>query len=321
MFFYVLKRLVIGSLTLVVASVIVFASVTSANGDPRDRLATCIDCDQSAYDDDVETFRLDEPFVVQYLDWVKRIGTGNLEPASSQGDQPVIEVTFARLVNTLWLVAPAWVMATLLTMYLSLTSVSNPTKVRSALSRLLGIWGLAVPAFLTGLMLQTAVVLVADRWGFKPFRSQGLKAESPVAFISSAVLPVTILVLMLVSRRYAVIRTAVEAAFKEPHIEAAIARGVPRRQIITRHIPRLVSGPFFAGTLSEISLLLGGAVVVETVFAWPGVGQLLLSSLRSSDIELSLFLAIVPVVVVLLSGILIDVAQAIIDPRIREWRK
>ncbi len=321
MFVYILRRVAVGWLTLLAASLIVFVSVTSANGDPRDRLATCVGCDQSAYDEEVERFGLDDPFYQQYFGWVERLTTGDLEPASSQGGRPVIEVAANKLTNTMWLVVPAWLIANSLSLYLAIRSSTKRRSAAQLVGSAVGLWGLAIPGFLTAVLLQAMVVMVADRWGFKPFRSQGLRAGSVSELLSSIVLPVTTFVLVLIARRYALLRAAVESAMQKPHIEAAIARGIPRRRILTRHLPRLIAGPFLAGTLSEVSILAGGTVVVETVFAWPGMGQLLVSSLRDTDTELSLFLAIFPVVIVLVAGIFIDALQALIDPRVREWRR
>ena len=172
MWSFILRRALFAVPTFFIATAATFFIMSEVVEDPRESLVACgSSCDQSTYDSVVEEYELDKPVSQRYLSWLKSIALGDLGPSLSQGDKPVAEVIGGPLVNTLWLAVPAMLLAAVLSVGLAMVSVVKPGSIVDRVGSAVGFWGLVVPPFLTGLFLQTMVVVVASRWNVKLFWS------------------------------------------------------------------------------------------------------------------------------------------------------
>ena len=315
---YLIRRLLLGIVSLLVGSCLVFFAVMDSAGDPRERLVLCDGCDQSAYDVQAERYKLDEPFPVQYGFWMYRAASGDIDPASSQGERSIPGVVVGRLANTALLVVPAWLIATAISATLASRWVRRPRGLGSTVGTVATSWSLVVPTFVTGLLFQSAAVVVFDRWGVRPFQTQGMDRSSIAGLVSAGFLPTLTLTASIIARRYMPLRSALKQAWSDPSISAARARGIPEKTLLWRHALRLTTGTFATVTWFEAGLLIGGTAVVETVFSWPGIGLLIVDSIGNVDVELALVLGISSLSFSLLVGIVVDMAHAALDPRVRD---
>ena len=308
----VLKRLGILLGSLLVSSVIVFAFMAVLPGDPA-RVALGVNASESAVAQVREQFGLDRPLVVQYADWVQGMATFDLG-TSYVSRAPIGPQVADRFLVTLWLVATAMVVAVVIAIPVgTLMAVRHRTVsgvVLSAISQV----GVAVPAFLAGILL---ITVFAVKLGWLPANGWTPPAEDPVMFLEQLVLPAISLGLVqgAVLTRY--VRSAVLDVLREDYLRTARAKGLRPGQALRRHGLRNAAVPVVTVLGLQLATLLIGAVVVERVFVIPGLGSLLLDSVSNRDLIVVQDVVMILVVAVLLVNFLVDLLYVVIDPRLR----
>jgi peptide/nickel transport system permease protein/oligopeptide transport system permease protein len=224
---------------------------------------------------------------------------------------PVIQEIIARLPYTLLLAAAAEAIAVAIAIPLGILSALRPrSKVSYAVS-IVSLIGASTPIFWIGLIF---IYIFAVSLRILP--SSG--AESPKHLI----LPAVTLSLLLMGNLTRITRASVIEALGSNHVITAMSKGLVQRVILVRHVLRNAMIPIVTIMGIQIGALLGGAVITETVFAWPGIGSLLVDSLFYRDYPLAQGIILFIVMVFIAINILVDVIYAYIDPRVREilWR-
>lgn len=312
MLLQLLRRTLVFTLTLVLASIAVFAFMVVLPGDPA-RVALGIQATEEALAATRAEFGLDRPLVVQYLDWV-----GGL----LRGDFGVSYVTRARigplvsdrLQVTAWLVGAGMLVALLVALPLGILSAMRHRRVSGmALSGAAQV-GMAVPNFLAGILL---VTVVSVQLGWLPSGGWVAPVEDPAEFLRRLALPALALGLVqgAVVTRY--VRSAVLDVMREDYLRTARAKGLGPYRALVRHGLRNAAIPVVTVLALQLATLLIGAVVVERVFVIPGLGSLLLDGVANRDLLLVQNVVMVLVVAVLLVNYLVDVLYTILDPRLR----
>jgi peptide/nickel transport system permease protein len=219
-----------------------------------------------------------------------------------------------RFLVTLWLVAAAMVIAAVIAMPLGTLMAVRHRKpsglVLSAVSQV----GVAVPAFLAGILL---ITLFAVKLAWLPANGWTPPAEDPVMFLKQLVLPALSLGLVqgAVLTRY--VRSSVLDVLREDYLRTARAKGLRPGQVLRRHGLRNAAVPVVTVLALQLATLLIGAVVVERVFVIPGLGSLLLDSVSNRDLIMVQDVVMILVVAVLLVNFLVDLLYTAIDPRLR----
>jgi peptide/nickel transport system permease protein len=259
------------------------------------------------------SYGLDKPVPVQYVVWLGNALTGDLG-RSLRTREPVVDVIVSRLPPTLELAVLATVASLVLAIPAGLLSAVRRNGVVDALARIVALVGLSIPNFLLGTLL---ILFVSLRWsvvpttGFVPI-SHGLGAN-----LRSLVLPAISLGALLAASIMRMTRSALLEELKKDYLTVARAKGLSGRAVVLGHALRNALVPVITVVGIQTGYLLGGTVIVEQLFAIPGVGRLALDAVLQRDYPLvqgtTLFIAGCFVLVNLLT----DVVYGLVDPRIR----
>lgn len=308
----VIERAGVLAASLVVSSVLVFAFLAALPGDPA-RIALGVNATEESVASLRADFGLDRSLGVQYLDWAGGMLTG--DPGVSYVSRAEIGPQLAdRLQVTLWLVAAATVIAVVLALPAGVVMAVRHRRLSGLLLAGISQIGVAVPAFLAGILLVT-LFAVQLRW--LPANGWTPPIEDPVMFVKQLALPALSLGLVqgAVLTRY--VRSAVLDVLREDFLRTARSKGLTPYRALRRHGLRNAMVPVLTVVGLQLATLLVGAVVVERVFVIPGLGSLLLDGVANRDLLLVQAVVMVLVVAVLLVNFLVDVLYVVVDPRLR----
>lgn len=265
--------------------------------------------------EDVERLRralgLDRPVHEQYLHWLFAFLRGDWGVSYVDGRSALSRVS-ERLPATLELMGSALSLA--LGVALTLSSLAATRRGRTAdhVANLFSLGGLSMPTFWLGLMLQLFFA-VALSW----LPSAGRAGPDGGGRLLHLILPSVTLAFFYASSWTRYLRASLVEALAEPHVRAGRARGVPSARILFRHALPNALIPFTTVVSLDVALLLSGAVVTETVFAWPGMGSLLVESIQRRDYAVLMGILMSSSALIILATIAADLIYGIIDPRVR----
>jgi ABC-type dipeptide/oligopeptide/nickel transport system permease component len=302
---HLLYRLVGAALVLLAVSFVTFVALSWTPGDAAQALAG-----ESASAEQLDALRADlglaKPLLVRYLDFLGGLAQGDLG-ASLVSGRSVSGMIAERLPYTAGLAALAILLAALVGTALGTAAATRAGSRLDTALMSATLAGLAMPGFWLALLL-TLLFSLKLRW--LPVAG----AEGPRAWVLPLVtlaLPTTAIVARLV-------RSGIVGVLKSEYVRTAHAKGVPGRQVLARHALRTSLTPLLAVLGVYLGHLLGGAFVVETIFGWPGLGRLTVQAIFDRDTPVVLGCALVIAAMYLLVNLLVDVAQAWLDPRVRQ---
>jgi len=260
-----------------------------------------------------DRFGLDDPIVVQYVQWISNLVQGDLGN-SIRSRQPVTQELTAKLGPSLTLSLVSVMISFCAAITLGTIAALKRDGVVDRLSTLGSIIGSSVPDFVIGLLL---IVFVASRFdqfpsfGYEPL-SSGLYEWARHLF-----LPVVAMSASLVGIMTRLMRTSILSTLEEDHVRTAIGKGLSRRRVIALHVirPSLIPVITTAGLL--FVAVIGGVVVIEFVFSIPGLGRLILESIKARDYPLIQGATLLIGVLAIIASILVDFIHRALDPRIR----
>ncbi len=260
----------------------------------------------------VEAFRakmgFNRPLIIQFADYFASTLRGDFGD-SLHFKTPALDLVLQRLPATVQLAATAILFAMLVGIPLGLVGGFNPGSAVDSVGRLLALLGQSIPNFWLGLIL---IILFAVRLGWLPsFGRDELR---------SVILPAMVLGLPTMGQLVRLTRSAVLEIRGEDFIRTARSKGLLPRTIYTKHVLRNVAIPLVSVIGVQFGYMLGGSIIIEAVFSWPGLGQLLEQAIGWRDYPLVMAIAVFTSLAVLAINVLTDVAYAIIDPRIRYGR-
>ena len=300
---------------LLIISLLVFGLIPAAPGGP---LSLYLD-NPNVRPEDIARLRramgLDRPLGIQYLTWLAAFVRGDWGYSYADG-RPVLTRILERVPATLQLVGVATVVAVIVSVAVGIGSALRRGVDRAA--SLGAVAGLSIPVFWLGLVLQ---LVFSNTLGWVPSSGRASFGDGGAADrLAHLVLPVTVLAVAHAAGWSRYLRGSVRLALAQPFANAARARGVTERRIVLRHALRHALLPFATVVLLDASIMASGAVVTESVFAWPGIGSLFTDALAKRDYTvLMAFLMCASIAVVILS-FLADVAVHMLDPRTRDER-
>jgi peptide/nickel transport system permease protein len=300
---FLLRRLIQSAVAILGTITLVFF-IQRLAGDP-----TLLMLPEGATREDIETLRhqlgFDQPLAIQYLDYLAQLVRFDLGQSLVQR-VPVLEIIAARLPYTLYLAGSALLVAVGIGLPVGIVmAVRRDTKLERVLMALILV-GQSMPTFWSGILL---ILLFAVTLGVVP--------SSGVDGIRSVVLPAIALGALTMATYARVTRTAVIEELGRDYVSAAQAKGLLFRNVISRHILRNAATPIITISALEIANLLAGAVIVETVFAWPGLGQLAVQSIAARDFPIVQSIVLLSAFVSIALNLAADVLYSVVDPRIR----
>ncbi|MFE5513942.1 ABC transporter permease [Streptomyces sp. NPDC056529] len=309
---YLLRRLPSALLVLLVASFVAFAVLRLVPGDPAAVLAGP---DASAETEAAIRARLglDEPLPAQYLRWLGDLLTGDLGPSYAIGGQTA-DLIGDGLGATVELTLGALLFVVVLGAALGILGATSRNRwVRTAV-RVLTTGALAVPPFVTGVLL---VLLFSVLLGVLPPGGRVPLLTAPDLGVQYLLLPALCLALPSAAVLGRYLKDGIERALGEDYVRTATAAGVAPRRLLWRHALPNALPPVVTLLGMQTGNLLGGAVLVEAIFAWPGLGQLAEQALVRRDYPVVQDLLLLLVTVFVLVQLLTDLVHAWLDPRIR----
>ncbi|SDQ30995.1 ABC transporter permease [Microbacterium sp. cf332] len=308
---FILRRLLSGVVLIAVISFLAFVLLYAGGGDIARRILG-----ENATAETVakktEELGLNRPLLVQYGDWVASAVTGNLGRSWFTGELVSVSVS-GRLAVTLSLVLGATIVSAVLAVVLGVMAARRGGIVDGAV-QFLSLVGFAVPGFLIALLL---VLVFAINLGW--FKATGYIpiTTSATGWIASVTLPVVALSLGAIATVAAQVRGSVIDAMSRDYVRTLRSRGLGMGSVIYKHVLRNAGGPALAVLAVQFVGLLGGAVVVEQIFAIPGMGQLSVRSTTLGDVPVVMGLVIAFAIIVVIVNLLIDLAQAALNPKVR----
>lgn len=312
---YVLRRLLQMLPVLLLASFAIFAMIYAVPGGP-----VAVIVGENAGPEEIAAairrYGLDRPMVVQYADWLGRAATGDFG-LSLHSRQPVLQLIGERLPATLQLALAAIFVALVIGIPVAIASAVRPN---SWLDRLLSGWSalaLGVPTFWLGILL---ILLFAVELRWLPSASRHVPFwESPVDALRSLALPAITLGTYVSGILARFLRASLIGEARADYVRTARAKGVPENRIVGFHIMRNALLPFVTIVGLMMANFIGGAVVTEAVFTYPGLGRLLIQAISTRDYPLLQGCILVILVAYMLINLTVDMLYAWIDPRI-EYR-
>jgi peptide/nickel transport system permease protein len=300
---FLLKRLVQSAIAILGTVTLIFF-IQRLAGDP-----TLLMLPEGATREDIEILRhqlgFDRPLIVQYLEYIAQLAHFDLGQSLVQR-VPVADIIAARLPYTLYLAAGALLVAVGVGLPAGiLMAVRRGSALERALMALVLV-GQSMPTFWSGILL---IMLFAVTLGIMP--------SSGVDGVRSVVLPAIALGALTMATYARVARTAVLEELERDYVSTARAKGLSFRRVVTRHILRNAATPIITISALEIANLLAGAVIVETVFAWPGLGQLAVQSIAARDFPIVQAIVLLSAFVSIALNLVADLLYSVVDPRIR----
>jgi peptide/nickel transport system permease protein len=316
---YVLRRLALAVPTVLTIVVLNFALLHLAPGDAADVLAGEAGSATPEYMAQLrQKFGLDQQIYVQLFVYFSRVVTLDLGYSFRHG-MSVAELIGSRLGPTLLLMLTVFALSVGLGVLLGAIAARNLNRWRDNLISLLAVLAYATPVFWAGLML---IVVFSIKLGWFPTSgmeqvaafNEGFARVRDIAW--HLVLPAITLTLFYLALYARLMRASVLDQYAMDYVVTARAKGLTERQIARRHVLRNAALPIVTMAGVQVGALLGGSVVVETVFAWPGLGLLAYESLFARDINLLLGIFFVSAVLVVSVNLVVDVVYSLLDPRI-----
>jgi peptide/nickel transport system permease protein len=317
---------------LLLISLLVFLLIHAAPGDPT-LLLMGEETNAAEMAKAKERWGLDQPLYVQYLKFLRSAAAGDFG-RSFKYTEPVMRVIISRLPATIELAFFAILIATLLAIPLGVWAGAKPNSWIDNLGTTLGLFGISMPSFWLAIML---ILLLAGILNILPTSGRstyGIAGAEQTGFyildsvlqrnwravwdaLTHIFLPALALGVNMLGILMRVTRSSIIEVMTEDYIQTARAKGLRENKVVWRHVSRNAMIPVVTVVGLELGTLLSGSIIVETVFAWPGSGSLLITALNARDYPLVTGIVMTYTVAFVSINLLIDGLYAIIDPRIR----
>ena len=316
---FIIRRLLQSAVVLFVMSFLVFTSVNLV-GDPVEMMVSD-EADQEERDRVIKSMGLDKPWYIQYGLFVGNAFKGDLGNSFVYGE-PALQIIVARMPATFELALVSLLMSIIIGIPLGVWAGLFPEKLSSKIVMSGSILGFSLPTFWVGLMM---IMVFAVMLGWLPSTGRGDTVELlgiNVSFLSAdglshLFLPALNLALFNTSLVIRLTRAGVREAVHQDYIKFARAKGLSNTRVIMVHLMKNIMIPVVTVLGLEFGGLIAFSVVTETVFAWPGMGKLIIDSIQSLDRPIIVAYLMIIVFVFVIINLVVDVLYSILDPRVR----
>lgn len=313
---YIGKKLLMMIPMLLVISFLIYFGMRASGVDPINFMVTPEVLSQNK--ENVEALReslgLNDPLIVQYFRWLGDILHGDL--GYSFDGTPIASLISVRLPYTFELASYSLVLSAILGIGIGIISAVRQNGIVDYIGRVLAVIGQAVPQFLVGIIL---IEIFSIKLGWFPSGNR-INPEATNAFVDAFLhlfLPVLTLTIGMIAvlMRYA--RNTMLDVMNSDYIKTARSKGIPEWKVYIKHGFRNAMRPVLVILVFRIPMLVGGSVVIETVFSYPGIGLVLTNSITSGDYPTVLVISLIIATAMLVCSFLVDVFNALLDPRVR----
>lgn len=306
-----IQRLSLGLLTLFVVSVIIFLAVSMLPGDAAQAMLG-----QAATEETVEALRkrmgLDQPPYIRYFTWLGGILQGDFGTSIANGRE-ISELLGGRFVNTIHLAVFAAVISVPLALILGLLAALYRNSIYDRSVNVVTLSSISTPEFFVAYIL---ILLVSVKLGWFPSLAN-VSPDTPFAErLYKTFLPAMTLTLVVVAHMMRMTRAAIINLLASPYIEMAALKGINRRRIITHHALPNAWAPIVNVIVLNLAYLIVGVVVVEVVFVYPGLGQLLVDSVQRRDLPVVQACCLIFAATYVLLNLIADILSILTNPRL-----
>jgi peptide/nickel transport system permease protein len=319
---YVIRRLILIIPTFFTVSLIVFMIIHLAPNDPVEAMQAGAPgrISQEMAEKIRKELGLDQPIHIQYLMWVTKLLRGDLG-YSYLTAEPVGSTLAGRIPRTIELMLTAQFISWAIAIVLGVVAAVKQYSLADVLSSVTALIGFSTPNFWIGLIL---LLIFSLRLGWLPasgVHTPGITFASPfhalIDHLKYLLLPTLVLVIGWTAYLFRIVRSSMLEVLKQDYITTARAKGLKERVVIYKHALRNALLPVISYLGLSVGFLLGGSAVIETLFAWPGLGQLMVERALMSDYNVLMGISIIVAIMVLIANLCADIAYAVVDPRIR----
>jgi peptide/nickel transport system permease protein len=308
---YIGKRAAQAVVVMLGVSIIVFALVHLVPGDPiRTALGTRFD--QATYDALRERAGFDQPLPIQYVQWLGNALTGDLGVSFRSG-QPVTSTLLARLPATISLALASLVVALVIAIPLGIFSAIRSGSKLDYVATFFSQLGISIPDFWMGIVF---ILVFSLTLGWLPPSGYVAFTDSPVGWLERVLMPAVTIGVVSGSILTRFVRSAMLEALSQDYTRTARSKGLAEKTVVNRHVLKNAMIPVVTITGLQLATLLGGVIVVEVVFSWPGLGQLAIQAVNSRDYSVLQGTVLLLAVIFLLVNLAVDLLYAWLDPRI-----
>ena len=312
---YIIRRFIVAIPVLLMVSIIVFLLIHLMPGDPA-----LVMLGEEATPEMIEDLReelgLNQPLHLQYLSWLRKVLAGDFG-RSILTKQPVVEALIHRLPITIELILLAFLISLLISLPIAVASAVRPNSWIDILGNALATTGISMPSFWLGILL---IFLFAIKLRVLPASGFVAVRESLLLNLKHMILPALTLGMWLSASVMRMTRSGMIEVLKQPYIRTARSKGLSEWTVLWRHALKNAFIPVVTILGLQLGRLIGGAVVTETIFAIPGVGQLAVKSIFMRDFPPVQAIVLVMAISMLLSSLVVEIIYSYLDPRIRLGR-
>ena len=312
---YLIRRILILIPMALAVSAIIFFSIRLSPVDPINYM---VPPEAAASQENLDALRkslgLTDPLGVQYLRWLRDVLTGNFGYSIQTGEK-ISSILALRAPATLELALSALVLSTILGLGIGLLAAVKRGGVVDGFSRGLAVVGIGVPEFFVGIAL---LQVFAYRLGWFPTGQRMAPGEVTLwDRLPHLILPVSTLTFTMLAVIIRYTRNSVLDTLNKDYVKTARSKGVAEWKIIWRHVFRNSLGPVLVILTFRLPILVGGSVLVEAIYRWPGLGSAIIAAMFSSDYPVIMTAGMLIAIAILVASFLVDIGKAILDPRVR----
>ena len=313
---YLLRRLLIAIPSLLGISVVLFAVLALAPGDPFEELATNPNVPPEVRANLRAKFGLDDPIAIRYLRWLASMAQGDWG-FSFASRINVDELILGRLPATLLVIGSSHLLALLIALPVGIYAATRPYSLFDQIANTLAFVGFSLPTFFTGILLILVFSVTLD---WLPFVYRADISATGWRFFwehfKQTIMPVTVLGLFAGASYTRYVRSAVLDVIRLDYVTTARSKGLSERIVIIKHVVRTALIPVVTLVALQMPALFGGAIVTEQIFRVPGIGSLLISAILANDTPVIMAVTFVLSCLVVLFNLVADLLYAWLDPRI-----
>jgi peptide/nickel transport system permease protein len=311
----IIQRLLLGVLTLLAVSMLIFGATEILPGD----VATSV-LGQGATPETLAVFRkelgLDRPASTRYLEWLSGALRGDLG-VSMTNKRVIVDELGPRFGNTMFLALFAALIAVPLAVGMGILSAINEGKLTDRAANMLSLMTISVPEFFIAYLL---ILVFAVNLDWLPSLATVFPDMSLTERLYVTALPAVTLTLLVTAHMLRMTRASVLSIMSQPYIEMAFLKGLSRTRVIVKHALPNAAGPIIAVVALNLAYLIVGVVVIEVVFVYPGIGQLMVDAVTKRDLPVVQACGLVFAAAFVILNTIADIGAILVNPRLRKPR-
>jgi peptide/nickel transport system permease protein len=311
------QRLLISLLTLLAISVVIFTILAIAPGDPMGEFASNPAITEEIRANIRRIFGLDQPIYIRYFKWLGAFIQGNLGYSFTTSG-PVLDLILQRIATTLWIVGLGYILGILIAFPLGIISAIKRYSATDQAVTTFAFLGISLPSFFTGLLF-IIIFSVELNW-FPSLYQSTLEVNSWSSFwqqIKQSILPISVLALYQAAVFMRFIRASVIEELNHEYVRTAYAKGLTDFEVLINHILRNAMIPIVTLIALDIPKIFTGALITEQVFQVPGIGALLIDSIKVSDTPVVMAITFIYAILIVLFNLIADLIYGLLDPRVK----